>query len=73
MTVEAALTAIQSASVVGILAMILWAGARRWWVYGHVYDDKVEECHQWRELALAGTALAERLTALHPNTRDRRG
>lgn len=50
---------------VAILAFILWAGAKEWWVYGATHRRVVQECEltskrliaerdEWRGIALKG-------------------
>jgi hypothetical protein len=52
--------------VIFLLVAGLYGGARRWWVFGWVYAERVAECEQehveaeaWKRLALRGTAIAE--------------
>lgn len=54
---------------VAILLVILWGGAKGYWVFGWVYRMKERESDFWRELALKGTDLAEKTVEV---VRDRR-
>jgi hypothetical protein len=46
----------------GLLLVILWTGAKRWWVFGWIYEDKKRESEEWKRLALAGTNIAAKVT-----------
>lgn len=52
---------LSDAGVVGLLVIILVGGSRGWWVFGRTYEDKVKECNAWRDLALKGTTIAEKM------------
>lgn len=56
------------AGVVVLLLVILYGGFRRWWVFGWVLKESEDRClevakdrNEWKEIALRGTGLAERL------------
>lgn len=53
---------LQQAPVVVLLVLILVAGAKKWWVWGWVYDAKSKEADEWKRVALGGTGLAEKAT-----------
>ena len=51
------------------LAVVIWTGLRRLWVFGWLYEDSItrvremqQERDEWRRLALSGTALASQAT-----------
>lgn len=53
-----------------VLALIIIYGNwRKWWVPGWLYRDKEAEAQEWKEAALKGTHVAERLVDLHETTR----
>jgi hypothetical protein len=63
MDFDTAVRVIQSPlGLAGFLLVVLWTGARRWWVFGWVYEDKKKENEEWMRLALAGTHLATKAT-----------
>lgn len=64
MTVEALLALVQSGGTLGVVLFVIWSGGRGLWVYGSHYDEMRDERDRWRDLALSGTAMAERLTDL---------
>lgn len=51
---------VRDAGLVGLMAIFIYGGIKRWWVNGWVYDQIVIDRDQWRELALKGTDLANR-------------
>lgn len=51
---------IQSAGFIGITVLIAIGGFRKWWVWGHQYEDMRKERDEWRALALRGTHITER-------------
>jgi hypothetical protein len=40
--------------------VILWAGARKYWVFGWSYKDCVAEKNEWKKAALRGVVVAEK-------------
>jgi hypothetical protein len=44
----------------GILLLILWGGSKQIWVWGYQYREMKEDRDRWRDLALAGTDVAEK-------------
>ena len=57
--------------IIGLLIFIILGGQRRWWVFGWIHDQQLAQCdarieemksdvQEWKQLALQGTALAER-------------
>lgn len=40
--------------------VILWAGVKRYWVFGWAYTACIAERDEWKEVALRGTTIAER-------------
>lgn len=58
-----------SLGVVALLLLIIIGGYRRWWVFGWLYDQKVQECEYLRAsnqkmLELSGRTAAVATTAL---------
>lgn len=58
--------AIRTGGPVTMLAMVLYGGLRRWWVFGWLYaaalediDEMRKERDEWRLLALSQTSLAK--------------
>lgn len=48
-----------------VLALfILYSGWKRWWVFGWHYKETVEEKNEWKEAALRGTKIAEKVVEL---------
>lgn len=45
-----------------VLAMV--GGWRGWWVFGWQYDDAVKERDEWKDAALRGTRVAERVATV---------
>lgn len=51
-----------------VLALvILFGGWKRWWVFGWHYRETVEEKNEWKEIALRGTKIAEKVVTLKAN------
>jgi hypothetical protein len=44
--------------VVGLVALILVAGAKQVWVWGWTYRDKAKECEEWKSRALRAVTTA---------------
>lgn len=40
--------------------IILWAGTRKFWVFGWTYKDCVEEKLEWKKAAMRGVSVAEK-------------
>lgn len=49
---------------VGFLVAAMLGSYRKWWVWGHDYDELRRERDTWREIALSSTSLAARATDL---------
>lgn len=45
--------------------VILFGGWKKWWVFGWHYRETVTEKNEWKEAALRGTAIAERVVTIH--------
>jgi hypothetical protein len=56
------LAVIAKGDIAVLLALILFAGSRRWYVWGWVYDDKVREAEDFKAIAKAQTDNAEAIT-----------
>ena len=41
--------------------VVLWAGWKKYWVFGWVYKDAVEEKKEWKNAAMRGVTVAERV------------
>jgi hypothetical protein len=57
---EPTLTIIDYVSKGGIVVFLLLAiygGIKRWWVFGWLYKDMVDERNEWRSLALDNQSL----------------
>lgn len=48
---------------VAVLVLIILGGYRQWWVWGWQFHALEEDRDRWKELALSGTDLAERLAS----------
>ena len=62
---------VNTAGVVGLLALIVFGGYRKWWVFGWQYKESQERTERieaerdgWRDIALHGTNLAEQTVDL---------
>ena len=62
----ALLEIVRTGGPITMLAVILWGGLRRWWVFGWLYVAALEqvsvmrkERDEWRLLALSQTSLAK--------------
>ena len=44
--------------VVGLVALILVAGAKQVWVWGWTYREKAKESEEWKQRALRATNVA---------------
>lgn len=45
--------------IVPITVVILVGAARKWWVWGYIYDEMREDRDFWRSRALGGQVLVE--------------
>lgn len=50
--------------------VILWAGAKKYWVFGWVYKGVEEEKNEWKNVALRGTKIAEKVVHRAEEERD---
>jgi hypothetical protein len=48
-----------SVSVVALVLLILYAGYKRWWVWGWTFDAETKRGEQWRTMALNSTSTTE--------------
>jgi Mn2+/Fe2+ NRAMP family transporter len=46
---------------------IIFSGFKRWWVFGWQYKEKVRELNEWKDAALRGTRVVERVVTLAEN------
>jgi Mn2+/Fe2+ NRAMP family transporter len=40
--------------------VVLYAGYKRWWVFGWIYQETLAEKKEWKEAALRSVTVAER-------------
>lgn len=50
---------ISKGGVAALMILILVGGSKEWWVYGVTYREMKQDRDDWRDMALAGTQLAE--------------
>lgn len=67
MEIQAIFEIVQTGGTVGLLLLILIGGLRRWWVPGWAYDEKVNECNQWKTVAMRSMQISEEI--VHETTR----
>lgn len=60
-TLSQVITTVRDAGAIGILVMILLGGYKKWWVWGYMYESAIKERNEWRNIALRGTELADRI------------
>lgn len=53
------------AGVTVLLLVITFGGWKKWWVFGWQYKDMETEKNEWKEAALRGTRVAERVVNAH--------
>lgn len=53
------------AGVTVLLLLITFGGWKKWWVFGWQYKDMEAEKNEWKEAALRGTRVAERVVTAH--------
>jgi hypothetical protein len=63
-TLAQILSLAKDTSIVALLFVCLWGGARGIWVWGWYYRQVCDERDDWRRAALTGTNAAERLATL---------
>jgi len=47
-----------------VLVLVLWSGSKGVWKWGSDYRDLLRDRDYWRDLAVAGTGLAENAVGL---------
>ena len=47
-----------------LMLVVIWTGVRQYWVFGWLYKQEREEKEQWKEAALRGTRVAERVVSV---------
>jgi hypothetical protein len=47
--------------VIGLLLIIIWSGHRRLWVWGWQLEAAERREDEWRQMALKGTEIGERV------------
>lgn len=52
---------LDAAGTIGLLVVIVFGALKGWWVPGWAYKNALREIEQWKDLALTGTEIAERL------------
>lgn len=60
LTVSEVFEFLRTTGLVGALFFFIYGGYKRWWVYGHQYDDVLRERDAWRESALKNGNFADR-------------
>lgn len=55
---------VRDAGPFGLFILIGWGLLKKKWVPGWMYDNERQEKEMWREVALRGTTVAERVTSL---------
>jgi len=63
-TLSQVISTIRDAGAIGILVLILVGGYKKWWVWGHLYEASQRERDEWRDIALRGTELADRIVEI---------
>lgn len=59
--------------VFGMFILIIWGGAKRYWVWGWVYQEKVEQCDRLQEQLDRMTGISERtISTIEPAVRGQR-
>ena len=53
------------AGVTVLVLLIIFGGWKKWWVFGWQYKDMEAEKNEWKEAALRGTRVAERVVTAH--------
>lgn len=43
--------------------IVLWAGYKKYWVFGWVYSDCITEKKEWKDAAMRGVRVAEKAVA----------
>lgn len=69
-TLAQVLSTLRDAGVIGLLVMIILGGYKKWWVWGYLYEEAKKEADEWKEIALKGTELADRMVDI---SKKRRG
>lgn len=70
MTVQEIFEFLKTTGLVGALMIFIWGGVKRWWVYGHQYDDLRRERDAWRESALRNGNFVDRSLNLAQKDKD---
>lgn len=53
---------IRSGGDIAVIVLILYAGFKRWWVWGWQYEQAMKDASDWKAAALTGTYSLDRLT-----------
>lgn len=53
------LNSLSNISVVGLLMLIIWGGARRLWVFGWTYEKAEKDAAEWKATALRLAGIAQ--------------
>lgn len=72
MTAGEFISYLNSAGVVGVLAIIILGGWRGWYVWAREFNEMREDRDWWRSTALDGLGAAERSLDLHEQAQRRR-
>lgn len=60
MEIKDLLDVLETGGLLGLLTLIIIGGAKEWWVYGRHYRDCLADRDEWKQMALAGTELADK-------------
>lgn len=63
MDLQTLLGLLKDGGTLAVLLLIIVSGAKEWWVWGYIYKAKCREVEEWKELALRGTNLADRVSS----------
>lgn len=71
MTVVDLLATVKDLTVIGVLAIALWAGATKRWVWGYHYQEAVAREQWWRDYATALQDVTAQAVALAEQRRTK--
>ena len=59
------ITFLSDAGVLGLLVIVIWGGAKQWWVWGWIWREMKADRDRWRDIALSATNLADKVVPPH--------